>query len=156
MQGSLLILVLTLAAPLFARGSEGWFELAPCELCLWQRWPYWVAAGFAALSLFVARRTLLRLAAVAAICSSAVALFHLGVEWRWWPSPLPGCQAPTAGASMSVDDMLRALAPTPSKPCDLPAYLIPGLPLSMAGMNFLYGLFVAILAWSFARKDTRA
>jgi len=156
MQGSLLILVLTLAAPLFARGSEGWFELAPCELCLWQRWPYWVAAGFAGLSLFVARRTMLRLAAVAAICSSAVAIFHLGVEWRWWPSPLPGCQAPTAGASMSVDDMLRALAPTASKPCDLPAYLIPGLPLSMAGMNFLYGLFVAILAWSFARKDTRA
>lgn len=153
MQGSLLILVLSLAAPLFARGSEGWFGLAPCELCLWQRWPYWVAAGLAALSLFVARRILLRLAGLAALASAAVAVFHLGVEWGWWPSPLAGCQAPTAGTAMSVDDMLRSLAPTPSKPCDLPAFLIPGLPLSMAGMNFFYGIFVAVLAWSFARKS---
>ncbi|TCI00253.1 disulfide bond formation protein B [Roseococcus sp. SYP-B2431] len=156
MHGSLLVLALSLAAPLFAKGSEGWFSLAPCELCLWQRWPYWAAAGLAALSLFVARRSLLCLAGLAAAASAAVAAFHLGVEWGWWPSPLAGCQVPTAGASLSVEDMLRSLAPAPSKPCDLPAFLIPGLPLSMAGMNLFYGLFVAILAWRIARKEPRA
>lgn len=156
MQGSLLILALSLAAPLFARGSEGWFGLAPCELCLWQRWPYWIAAGLAALSLFVGRRTLLRLAGLAALASAAVAVFHLGVEWGWWPSPLAGCQAPTSQGGTTVDDLLRSLSPTPSKPCDLPAFLIPGLPLSMAGMNVLYGILVAALAWTFARKEPRA
>ncbi|WP_421988996.1 disulfide bond formation protein B [Roseococcus sp.] len=156
MQGSLLILVLSLAAPLFARGSEGWFGLAPCELCLWQRWPYWVAVGFAALSLVIARRTMLRLAGLAALCSAAVGVFHLGVEWSWWPSPLAGCQVATSGGALSVDDMLRSMAAAPTKPCDLPVFLIPGLPLSMAGMNALYGLFVAVLAWNFARKEPRA
>jgi disulfide bond formation protein DsbB len=153
MQGSLLILALSLMAPLFAEGSEGWFGLAPCELCLWQRWPYWVAAGLAALSLFLARRLLLRLAGLAALVSAAVAAFHLGVEWGWWPSPLAGCQTPTSQGGSTVDDLLRSLAPTPSKPCDLPVFLIPGLPLSMAGMNLIYGIFVAVLAWTFARKE---
>lgn len=156
MQGSLLILALSLAAPLFARGSEGWFGLAPCELCLWQRWPYWIAAALAALSLFVARRILLRLAGLAVLASVAVALFHLGVEWGWWPSPLAGCQAPSSQGGASVDDLLQSLSPTPSKPCDLPVRLIPGLPISMAGMNAIYGLGVALLAWSLARREPRA
>jgi disulfide bond formation protein DsbB len=42
-----------------------------------------------------------------------------------------------------VDDLLRSLAPRPNKPCDEPAYLIPGLPLSMAAMNLIYALTLA-------------
>lgn len=156
MASALLIAILALGAPLFAKGSEGWFGLAPCELCLWQRWPYWVAGGLALLGLFVWRRPALRLAGLAAAVSAAIGAFHLGVEFGWWPSPLPGCQAPTSGGAMSVEDMLRSLAPTPTKPCDQPAWLIPGLPLSMAGMNLIYGASLAILAWRLARKEPRA
>ncbi|MBX9700449.1 MAG: disulfide bond formation protein B, partial [Acetobacteraceae bacterium] len=47
---ALAIAVLAAAAPIFARGSEDWFGLAPCELCLWQRWPYWAAAALALLA----------------------------------------------------------------------------------------------------------
>ncbi|WP_431302175.1 disulfide bond formation protein B [Sediminicoccus sp. BL-A-41-H5] len=156
MASALLIAILAFGAPLFAKGSEGWFGLAPCELCLWQRWPYWVAGAFALIGLFVWRRPALRLAGLAAAASAGVAAFHLGVEFGWWPSPLPGCQAPSSGGAMSVEEMLRSLAPTPNKPCDQPAYLIPGLPLSMAGMNLIYGASLAILAWRLARKEPRA
>jgi disulfide bond formation protein DsbB len=156
MASALLIALLAFGAPLFARGSESWFGLAPCELCLWQRWPYWVAGGFALLALFVWRRPALRLAGLAAAASAAIGAFHLGVEFGWWPSPLPGCQAATSGGAMSVDDLLRSLAPTPNKPCDQPAYLIPGLPLSMAGMNLIYGASLAALAWRLAAKEPRA
>jgi hypothetical protein len=31
----------------------------------------------------------------------------------------------------------------PSKPCDAPTFLVPGLPLSMAAMNLLYALVFA-------------
>ena len=41
----LLVAALAAAAPVFARASEGIWGLAPCELCMWQRWPYWVAAA---------------------------------------------------------------------------------------------------------------
>lgn len=156
MPGALLIAVLAFAAPLFARGSEGWFGLAPCELCLWQRWPYWVAGALALLALFVPRRPMLWLAGLAAAVSAAIAAFHLGVEFGWWPSPLPGCQAATAGAGASVEDLLASLSATPNKPCDQPAYLIAGLPLSMAGMNLIYGAGLAALAWTLARKDNAA
>jgi len=156
MSGALLVALLAFGAPLFARGSEGWFDLAPCELCLWQRWPYWVAGGFALLGVFLWRRPALLLAGLAAASSAAIAAFHLGVEFGWWPSPLPGCQAPSASGMASVEDLMRSLAPTPNKPCDQPAYLIPGLPLSMPGMNLIYGLGLATLAWRLALKEPRA
>lgn len=159
MTGAFLVLALAAAAPLLAIGSEGWWGLAPCELCLWQRWPYWAAAGLAALALPVpgrGRAVLLGLAGLAAFASAAVAGLHVGVEQGWWPSPLPGCAAPVAGAAMSVDDMMRALAPAPNKPCDAATYLIPGLPVSMAGMNLIYGVGLGALALLMARRGARA
>jgi disulfide bond formation protein DsbB len=146
MRFALLIALLAAAAPLMAIGSETWPGLAPCALCLWQRWPYWVAAGLAALgSLLPAglRAWALRAAALAVLVSAGIAGLHVGVEFGWWPSPLPACLAPQSGASVSVEDLMRSLAPRPTKPCDEPAYLIPGLPLSMAQMNLIYALLLA-------------
>jgi disulfide bond formation protein DsbB len=153
MTAALLVALLSAAAPVFARLSEDLWGLAPCALCLWQRWPYWAAAGLAlaAAALPPARRPLLVLAGVAVLASGAVAAFHLRVEAGWWRSPLAGCQAanrvPAAGAG--VEDLIRALPASPAKPCDAPAYLLPGLPLSMAGMNLLYalGLGAFVLIW---------
>lgn len=149
---AVLIALLAAAAPLFARASEGLFGLAPCVLCLWQRGPYWVGFALAAAAaLGVARGALLRLAAVAVLGSAAIAAFHLGVEWRWWPSPLAGCQA--NGLGTTLEDMMAAL---PTKPCDEPAWIIPGLPLSMAALNLIYAAMLAALAWGAARKEPLA
>jgi disulfide bond formation protein DsbB len=159
MMGALLIAVLAAAAPLFAQGSETWWGLAPCALCLWQRWPYWAAAGLAAVAAFLpagARRVVLALAGVAALVSGAIAVLHVGVEWGWWPSPLPGCQAPTARPGSSVDDLLRSMPAAPTKPCDAPTYLIPGLPVSMAAMNLIYALALGGLAILLARRERKA
>ena len=157
MAGALLIALLAGLAPVFARASESLWGLAPCELCLWQRAPYWAALGLAlgAAALPWARRPLLWAAGVAALASALIAAFHLGVEWRWWPSPLAGCQAPRVDPSLSLDDMMAALRPMPTKPCDEPAFLIPGLPLSMAGMNLIYGMGLAALAARLAAKEPR-
>lgn len=145
----LLLATLAAAAPLLAMGSEVWPGLAPCALCLWQRWPYWVAAGIALLALMLPprmRRVALYGVAAAVLVSGGVGVLHAGVEQGWWPSPLPGCLAPSAGAGASVEDLMRSLAPAPNKPCDEPAYLIPGLPVSLAMMNVLYALGLASLA----------
>ena len=158
MKRAVIILVLAAAAPLFAQASETWLGLAPCELCLWQRWPYWVAAGLTALALALPRHAgmLLALAGLAALASRFLGGFHLGVEQGFWPSPLAGCKAATAGGAMSIEDMLKSLAPIPNKPCDAPAFLISGLPISMAAMNMMYGLGLGALALRFARKGDRA
>lgn len=160
MASALLIAVLAAAAPAFAIGSEGWWGLAPCALCLWQRWPYWAAAALAGLGVAVpgrARAALLGFAALGAFASAAIGGFHVGVEQGWWPSPLPGCAAPTVtGAGASVEEMMRSLAPGPNKPCDAPTFLIPGLPLSMAAMNLIYGTGLGALALGLARRGARA
>jgi disulfide bond formation protein DsbB len=157
MNGMVLLALLAAAAPLFARASEGLWGIAPCELCLWQRWPYWVAAGLAALAALLPawRRPLGRLAVLAVLVSGAIGGFHVGVEQGWWPSPLPGCQVPRATGGGSIDDMMRALAPAPSKPCDAPTYLVPGLPVSMAAMNLLYALGLAAAALIWMRRGGR-
>jgi disulfide bond formation protein DsbB len=141
-----------------AQASETWLGLAPCELCLWQRWPYWIAAGFAALALVLPRfgAPLLALAGLAALTSGVLGGFHLGVEQGFWPSPLAGCKAATAGGAMSIDDMLKSLAPIPNKPCDAPAFLISGLPISMAAMNMIYGLGLGVLSLRLARQGAKA
>ena len=158
MKRALIILALAAAAPLLAQASESWMGLAPCELCLWQRWPYWLAAGLAALALVLPRlrAPLLALAGLAALTSGVLGGFHLGVEQGFWPSPLAGCKAATAGGAMSIEDMLKSLAPTPNKPCDAPAFLFSGLPISMAAMNMMYGLGLGALSLGLARQGARA
>lgn len=140
------VALLSAAAPLIAAGTERWPGLAPCALCLWQRWPYWVAAGVALAAAFVPGRWRawgLRVAALALLVTAGIAVLHLGVEWGWWPSPLPACDAPVAMPGASVEDILGSLPERPAKPCDEPAYLIPDLPLSMAAMNLIYALTLA-------------
>ncbi len=155
MMPALTVAALAAAAPILARLSEIWPGLAPCALCLWQRWPYWVAAGLAVAAAALPGRWrpfALGAAGVAVLASGAIAGLHVGVEQGWWPSPLPACLAPGAGAAMSVEDMLHSLAPAPAKPCDEPTYLIPGLPLSIPAMNLIYALALAGLAFRGAAR----
>lgn len=156
MASALLIALLAAAAPLFALGSETWWELPPCALCLWQRWPYWAGAALAATGLVLPARIrslFLGLAGIAVLVSAGIAVLHVGVEWGWWPSPLPGCQAPSFRPGASIDDMMRGMAARPTKPCDAPTFLIPGLPVSMAAMNFLYAFGLGLLALALARRE---
>ena len=157
MKRALIILALAAAPPLLAQASETWLGLAPCELCLWQRWPYWVAAGLAALALALPRHAgvLLGLAGLAALISGVLGGFHLGVEQGFWPSPLAGCKAATAGGGMSIEDMMKSLAPIPNKPCDAPAFLITGLPISIAAMNMVYGLGLGAFSLNLARQGAK-
>ncbi len=140
------------AAPLLALATERFGGLAPCALCLWQRWPYWAAAVLALAAAGLRSRALLASAGMAALASAGLGGLHVGVEQGWWPSPLPGCAAPAALGGGSVEEMLRGLAARPAKPCDAPAYLVAGLPVSMAAMNVVYGLALGALALGWARR----
>ena len=145
----------TLAASAAALGgalaSEAWGGLVPCALCLWERWPYRVLIVLSLLALLLRgrlARAALVLAAVAALAGAGLGLVHVGVERGLWPSPLPECAAPVLGSGTMAERLARMPA-MPAKPCDEPAYLVPGLPVSMAAMNGLLALaLTAILAIS--------
>lgn len=146
------------AAPLAALGSEVWLGYPPCLLCLWQRWPYWLAVGFALTAALwdgVAGRLALLLAGASVLVSGGIAGLHLGVEWGWWPSPLPGCLAPPLAAGLSVEDMLRALPAAPTVPCDEAVYPLAPLPLSFAALNLIYAAALGAVTLSAAFRRPR-
>ncbi len=141
-----------------ALASERWLGLVPCALCLWERWPYRVAIALGLLALALPRRVArwaLAAAALTVLSGAALAAVHVGVEQHWWPSPLPECAAPSLGGG-SIAERLARMPATVSKPCDEPAFLLPGLPVSMAAMNLGLALALAgLLAISVGKqKDT--
>jgi disulfide bond formation protein DsbB len=61
--------------------------LAPCALCLWQRWPHAAAVGFGALGLALPSGAVALAGAASAAASGAIGVFHTGVERGWWEGP---------------------------------------------------------------------
>ena len=146
-------------ALIVAEGSQSWLGLVPCALCLLERWPWRVAVILGLLAAFVrprqAGRGLLALLALTLLVSAGLAFVHVGVEQGLWPSPLPECAAPELHGG-SIAQLLASMPAHPSKPCDAPSFLIPGLPLSMAAMNLLYALVVLGLLVAYLVRSREA
>jgi disulfide bond formation protein DsbB len=140
-----------------ALASERWGGLVPCALCLLERWPYRVAVVLGLAVAFLPptpARLALALLTLTALTGAAIAAVHVGVEFHWWPSPLPECAAPSFSGG-SIAERLARMPAVPAKPCDDPTYFVPGLPLSIAAINLIFAvLFTAAAAtgWSVLRK----
>ena len=146
-----LFALLAALAPLaVALGAQYLGGLQPCLLCLWQRYPYVVAALLAAIAWWAgarannaaAERPLLLLAALAFLVSAGIAVFHVGVEQKWWEGTA-GCVGSINFSGMTVEEMAAALEDTAPARCDEIAWSFLGL--SMAGFNAIYGAAAGIL-----------
>jgi disulfide bond formation protein DsbB len=121
------------------------FGLAPCELCYWQRYGYWAAIAIGLVAIFAPtgsalRRILLWLLALAFLVTAGIALFHVGVEQKWWQG-LATCSGDLGGA-VSTQDILDAIENAPIVRCDEPAFVLFGI--SMAGYNLIFALALAL------------
>lgn len=138
---ALLLALAPLAVALAAQYLAG---LAPCPLCHWQRYPYVVAAVLAGVALFTgpkATRSLVALAALAILVSAGIAIFHVGVEQKWWQGTA-GCTGGIDFSGMSVDEMQQALENVAPARCDEPAWTLLGI--SMAGYNLIYAAIAGV------------
>jgi disulfide bond formation protein DsbB len=122
--------------------------LAPCQLCLWQRWPHGAAVLIGLAALALGWRVLALLGAVAALTSAAIGAFHVGVEQKWWEG-LASC---TAGSikGISTADLLNpdVVVAAPVR-CDAIAWQMLGV--SMAGWNVILSL-VLMVVWIMAAR----
>lgn len=127
--------------------------LAPCEMCLWQRWPHMavIAAGLAALACYKTPRLaggLLLVAILGLATTAAIGLFHAGVELRWWQGP-QACSG-TIPTGLSAEELRKYLFSAKMVRCDAVAWSLLGI--SMAGWN---AILSAVLAIGLASGATR-
>ena len=135
--GRALWLALLLPAALLGGAYIGQygFDLYPCEMCWWQRYPHFAALAFALLALLLwrsgAARPLVIMAALSVVVSGLIGGFHAGVEYGWWD----GLTACTSPVKASGGNFLDALNDAPIIRCDSAPWDLFGI--SLAGWNFL-------------------
>ena len=146
-----LALFVASAVILTALGFEHLGGLAPCPLCLMQRWAYYAAipALFAALVLASAGQrglaaTLFGLVALAFLANSGLALYHTGVELKYWDGPATCSGAELAPLSTSGQGVLAQLDNARVVRCDVAPWHFAGL--SMAGWNIIVCLALMVMA----------
>ena len=123
--------------------SQYWGGLAPCELCLLQRWPWAVAIIISLIAITVGRRSTLPwvalLLSASFVVGSALALYHVGVEKHWFAGP-SACTGAATAADTVETLKARILGHMPVR-CDEPAWSLWGI--SLAGWNLVASLVMA-------------
>jgi len=131
---------------------------APCALCLRQREVYWAAGAVAAVAMVLVRLPggpRLRepscwLLAVIFLAGAAIATYHAGAEWKFWPGPA-SCSGVSKGVSVESMTALLNGASYRAPACDHAPWVLAGL--SMAGWNALASLALAGLSVAAARRE---
>jgi disulfide bond formation protein DsbB len=127
-------------------------KLAPCPLCLEQRYAYYFAIPLAVMIVLATRVGAKRkvviagLAAIAAMMlwNAGLGAYHSGVEWHLWAGP-QDCSG-ELGALGGAGGLLKQLETVRVVRCDEAAWRFLGL--SLAGYNVLISLaLAAIAAW---------
>ncbi len=118
--------------------------LAPCALCIWQRWPHVLAIVAGAGSVISPWFSLVGLGAT--LWGSGVALYHSGVEQNWWEGPTT-CTTTNDIGSLTVDELFAQIEAAPLIRCDEIPWDFLGL--SMASWNGILTFGLAII-WAVA------
>jgi len=124
--------------------------LAPCKLCLWQRWPHGLALVLGLLALWLPGRILPLLGALAAFSSAGIGAYHTGVEKGRWEGPST-CSASDPG-TLSADALFEQIMSAPLVRCDEVAWQMMGL--SIASWNMVLALGLSALWVLAARAKT--
>jgi len=152
-------------APLFALLLSGglligaWifqygFGYSPCQMCYWQRHVHKVVLILAVIALLLQGKTSPKLwaglLAVALLGSVAMAVWHVGVEYKWWEGPKT-CSG--AVPDLDTSDLLGALD-KPIRPPSCSEAVWHFLGLSMAAWNAIISLAgVALMLVLMGRKS---
>jgi len=154
-------LVVSAAMLAIAHGFQTFGGYQPCTLCLRQREVYWVVGAFALGFMLLVRtpvgprfRQLSCWAlGLGFLVGCAIAVYHAGAEWKFWPGPTTCSSAGASGVSATaMQDLLNGAKIRPPA-CDQAAWVFAGL--SMAGWNAVASLVLAVLSAAAALREGR-
>ena len=137
-----LILFFSVLSLIGALIIEYTFDLAPCEMCLEQRYAHLGAAIFAFLSLQILpmRKYFLIFAMISLFIGGVIALDQYGLEMRWWSQEVSCIATPSLESQDTFRDQLFSNV---EKPCDVKGYSLFGLTLS--GLNAVASFSIVLL-----------
>ncbi len=132
---------LALLAGAFAFQMLGY---APCEICIWQRWPHGVAVAAGMVTLIAGPAMLLGLVgALAAFVTAGFGVYHTGIERGLWDGPASCTGSGDNLAGLSGNELLSVDVPSGIVMCDEVAWAFAGL--SMASWNTILSLGLACI-----------
>ena len=150
----LLATVISFGLMILALGFQHIGGLQPCQLCLWQRWPHWIMVGIGVFALLIGGRLWAALGALTATTSLGLAIFHTGVERKWWEG-LKTCSG--GGDGVDINDtanLLNFSEGTLPVACDQIVWDTWGLGVTMTNWNVLISLcLIALWIMVFRRAD---
>jgi disulfide bond formation protein DsbB len=124
--------------------------LVPCELCLYERWPYYAALPAALVLVLLPRdepasfrRTVAALLLLIFLGSTGLAFYHVGVERHWFQGPTSCTGA--GGGAQTIDQLRALLTHQQTVRCDEPQWSFHGV--TLAGLNLAASLGLAALAF---------
>jgi len=113
--------------------------MAPCQMCIWQRWPHGIAILIGLLILLVPSRILALLGGLSVFVGAVIGVYHAGVEQKWWEGPT-SC----TGDGLTVSgNLLDLSAPVHVVMCDVIPWQMFGV--SMAGWNAIISFGLVVL-----------
>lgn len=133
------VLLATLGSAAMLLGAYAFQHLggmAPCKLCIWQRYPHGTAIGIGLIILFTGEVRMAWIGALAALTTAAVGFYHVGVEQGWWEGPT-SCTS-NGVSNVSAEELLNQILAAPLVRCDDIAWQLAGI--SMAGWNAIISL----------------
>ncbi len=126
--------------------------LEPCDICLFERWPYYTAIVIAGLGAMLAppssHKSILWLMVLLFAASTVLGLYHVAIEHHW----IDGPTACTGGLKASSPEaLLKALMEKQPVQCDAPQWSFMGI--TLAGLNMIASAILAVFAfWSVKRR----
>ena len=142
------------AGSILLLGGAYWFQyvvgLAPCDMCLWQRYPHMLAIlfGLITIPLLVEPKVALvfgLIAVLALFATAGIGVFHAGVEQHWWQGP-QACSG-RVPAGLSAEELKKWLMSARMVRCDEIPWQMWNI--SMAGWNaILSGTLAIVLSGS--------
>lgn len=120
---------------------------SPCKICIWQRWPHALAILIGIVWLIAQDTRLLILGLLSTLVAVSLAIYHSGIEQKWWLGP-QSCTSTGIG-DLSTAELFSKIMNAPIVRCDEVVWSFLGF--SMANWNALLSFMLALF-WFYSIK----